>query len=94
MKNKVKPNKQGSKLPSIKHTQKEQGITLIAFAVTIILLILLAAVSIKAITGEESILKVSSNATEDYNILQYKEQIEQLRESIILKAEMTGEREL
>ena len=86
-----KPKKQGSKIPFIKHTQNEQGITLIALIVTIIILILLAAVSLKAITGEEGILKVSTDATEDYNILQYKEQIEQLRDSIILKYEMTGQ---
>ena len=90
MKN-TKPNKQGSKLPFINHTQNESGITLIALIVSIIILILLAAVSIKWVTGQEGILKVSSDATEDYNILQYKEQIENLRESIILKSEIAGE---
>ncbi|MCI9366626.1 MAG: hypothetical protein HFJ54_09165 [Clostridia bacterium] len=71
---------------------KENGITLIALIVTIVLLVVLTAVVIKGITGEEGIIEVSTTATEDYNILQYKEQIEALRESIILKAEVTGER--
>lgn len=59
MKDKCKPKKQGTKLPFISYTQKEGGITLITLIVSIIILILLAAVSIKAITGEESIIKVS-----------------------------------
>jgi len=73
------------------NNQTERGITLIALVVSVIILIILAVVSIKGLTGEESIIKVSETATEDYNILQYKEQIEQLRESIILKYEMSGE---
>lgn len=71
---------------------KENGITLIALIVSVIILIILATISLKAITGEESVIKVSSDATEDYNIIQYKEQIEQLRESIILRSEIAGER--
>jgi len=92
MKNKVKPNtNKAIKSPFISCTSKEQGITLISLIVAIIILIILAVVSIRGLTGEESIIKVSETATEDYNILQYKEQIEQLRESIILKSEISGE---
>ncbi|MCI9365951.1 MAG: hypothetical protein HFJ54_05230, partial [Clostridia bacterium] len=80
MKIKVKPN------------QNERGITVIALVITVILLIILTVVVIRGITGEESILKVSETATEEYNVLQYKEQIEALRENIILKYEITGER--
>ncbi len=92
MKNKVKPNKQGANPPFINHTQNERGITLIALIVMIILLVILTMVVIRGITGEEGIIEVSTTATEEYNILQYKEQIEALRENIILKYEMTGEK--
>jgi len=87
-----KPNKnKAAKWPFISCTSREQGITLISLIVAIIILIILAAVSIRGIAGEESIIRVSETATEDYNILQYKEQIEQLRESVILKSEISGE---
>ncbi|MCI9365638.1 MAG: hypothetical protein HFJ54_03350 [Clostridia bacterium] len=78
-------------MKNTKPNKSDRGITLIVLVVTVILLIILTVVSIRAIAGEEGIIRVSSEATEDYNILQYKEQIEQLRESIILKAEITGE---
>ncbi len=70
----------------INHTQKqEKGITLIALIIMVILLIILAMVSIKAVTGKEGILDSSSNIANEYVIQQYREQIEQLVSSIILK---------
>ena len=59
-----------------KPKQNDRGITVIALTITVILLIILTVVVIRGITGEESILKVSETATEEYNVLQYKEQIE------------------
>lgn len=91
MKIKVEPNSRGVVTPFINHTKKEQGITLIALAVMIVILLLLTAVVIKGITGEEAILKVSQTATNEHNIIQYKEQVSALRDSIILKYEMTGQ---
>ena len=69
----------------INRTQKQEGITLIALIIMVILLIILAMVSIKAVTGKEGILASSSNITNEYVIEQYREQIEQLVNSIILK---------
>ena len=65
--------------------QGEKGITLIALIIMIILLIILAMVSIKAVTGKEGILASSSNIANEYVVQQYREQIEQLAHSIILK---------
>jgi len=75
----------------VKPKQNETGITLIALIVTVILLLILSMVTIRSVTGEASVIKQSKTATEEYNILQYKEQIEQLRESIILEVEIAGE---
>jgi len=47
---KVKPINQGAKTPFILYNQKERGITLIALIISIIVLVILAAISIKAIT--------------------------------------------
>ena len=70
----------------INHTQKqEKGITLIALIIMVILLIILAMVSIKAVTGKEGILASSAQIGNEYIIQQYKEQLEQLVHSIILK---------
>lgn len=88
---KGKPNAKGVYTPFISHIKNERGITLIALAVAIIIMILLTAVVIKAITGEEAILKVSMEQTNEHNIIQYKEQVSALRDSIILKYEMTGQ---
>lgn len=70
----------------IKHTQKqEEGITLIVLIIMVILLIILAMVSIKAVTGKEGIIASSTTVANQYVIGQYREQIEQLVHSIILK---------
>ncbi len=76
----------------IKHTQKQEGITLIALIIMVILLIILAMVSIKALTGKEGILASSSNIANEYVIQQYGEQIEQLVHSIILKDSLIGKK--
>ena len=58
----------------------------------VILLIILAMVSIKALTGKEGILASSSNIANEYVIQQYGEQIEQLVHSIILKDSLIGKK--
>ena len=83
MKNREKPT---ALKGFINYTQKqEKGITLIALIIMIILLILLAMVSIKAVTGKEGIFSSSTNIANEHVIVHYKEQLEQLVNSIILK---------
>ena len=53
--------------------RKEQGITLIALVVTIVVLLILAAISISVLTGENGIIKQSQQAKEDTEIAEEKE---------------------
>ena len=60
----------------IKLKENEKGITLIALVITIIVLLILAAVSIAMLTGENGILKKASTAKEKHQISEAKEKIE------------------
>ncbi len=55
----------------------ENGITLIALLISIIILIILSSIAIRAIVGDESIFKSTETAADKYNIESYKEQIKQ-----------------
>ena len=57
--------------------QKERGITLIALIISIIVVVLLVAITIKSITGDDPIIGISANTVEDHKVVSYKEQIEQ-----------------
>ncbi len=54
---------------------KNKGITLIALVITIIVLLILAAVSIATLTGENGILNKAMRASEESKIERYKEEI-------------------
>ena len=60
----------------LKKWEKEKGITLIALVITIIVLLILAAVSIATLTGENGILTQATKAGEDTKNATEKEQIE------------------
>ena len=59
----------------IKLKESEKGITLIALVITIIVLLILAAVSIAMLTGENGILSKASNAKEKHLIAKYEEEL-------------------
>ena len=59
----------------IKLKEREKGITLIALVITIIVLLILAAVSIAMLTGKNGILSKASNAKEKHLIAQYEEEL-------------------
>ena len=59
----------------IKLKEKEEGITLIALVITIIVLIILASVGIAMLTGENGILKKASTAKERTLEAEYEEKI-------------------
>ena len=63
------------KLTHTKLKEREKGITLIALVITIIVLLILAAVSIAMLTGENGILSKASNAKEKHLIAQYEEEL-------------------
>ena len=56
--------------------KKNEGITLIALVITIVVLLILAGISIKALTGEKELIKETYNTTDQAQ-----------RESIIQKIE-------
>ena len=96
---KVRPNKNALMNGYINCTQKsrktckikeERGLTLIALIVMTIILVILSAVAIRGITGDEGIIVGTETATENYVIEQYREQIQQLVQSIILKDSLVG----
>ena len=58
-----------------KQKRKEQGITLIALVVTIVVLLILAAVSISMLTGENGIITQAQNSKEESEIGEEKEEI-------------------
>ena len=59
-----------------KNTRKEQGITLIALVITIIILLILAGITISAITGDNGIIRNTKNAKEETEIANEKEIVE------------------
>ena len=54
----------------------ENGITLIALVITIIVLLILAGVALSILTGENSIFRTTDSAVEQNNKAQVKEKIE------------------
>ena len=59
----------------MKKERTNQGITLIALVITIIILLILAGISIAMLTGENGLLTKSLKAKEEHLISQYKEEI-------------------
>ena len=55
---------------------KQNGITLIALVITIIVLLILASVSIAMLTGDNGILTMASKAKEQTEIAEEKEQVQ------------------
>ena len=54
---------------------KERGITLIALAITIIVLLILAGISITSLISDNGILKQAQNATEQHKIEEYRQEL-------------------
>lgn len=68
-----------------------KGITLIALVITIIVLLILAAVSIAMLTGEDGILKKASNAKEKHVMAQYEEELRMCVIDLKTDVEANGE---
>ncbi len=69
----------------------ERGITLIALLIMIIILVTLATVVIRALFGNESLIKTGTNAKEDYKYTYYGEQITQIVQGEIVSKSAIGE---
>ena len=57
----------------MRKTKKQTGITLIALAITIIILLILAGISIGVLTGENGLIKQSQSAKTQTEIAEEKE---------------------
>ena len=60
----------------MKRNEKEKGITLLALAITVIVLLILAGITIGAVTGDNGIIRNAQNAKEDTEIANEKEVVE------------------
>ena len=60
----------------MKRNEREKGITLLALVITVIVLLILAGITIGAITGNDGIIKNAQNAKEDTEIANEKEILE------------------
>ena len=65
--------------------REKRGITLVSLVVTIIILIILAAVSINLLFGENGILKISKDAKEDQNQARLLEKLELLKGPVLIE---------
>lgn len=65
--------------------KKEEGITLVALVITIIILIILAGISLNMILGENGIIGKTKTAKEETTIAQYKEKIDLVRAEVGIK---------
>lgn len=74
--------------------KSKNGITLIALVVTIIVLLILAAVSINAVVGENGIIKQAQNAKEETIIAKEKETISLAKGAIIARGEQVEQKNL
>lgn len=70
--------------------KKNNGITLIALVITIIVLLILAGVSIATLTGENGIITQATVASEKTNLEQLKEELEQSKSSINIDNILNG----
>ena len=67
--------------------RSESGITLIALLVMIIIIVILAGITIRALTGNEGLLSVAGEAAENYEITAKKEALDQaIRSEMIAQA--------
>ena len=69
-----------------KRITNAKGITLIALVITIIVLLILAGVTISALTGDSGILKNAEKAKEKINLTNAKEQVAIATQGALLKA--------
>ena len=79
--------------------QKEKGITLIALAVTIIVMLILAGVTITTLTGEHGIIKMAQEAKNKKDTAEKKEEknldeMEKLMDGIMADIEEPGRAEI
>ena len=53
----------------------ERGITLISLIITILIMVILAALVLRAVTGDNDLIGVTTEGAENYKVAEYKEMI-------------------
>ena len=53
----------------------ERGITLISLIITIVILVIISAIVIKTITGDNNLIATTTEGAENYKVAEYKEMI-------------------
>ena len=77
----------------MKFKENEKGITLIALAVTIIVILILAGVTIATLTSENGIVNQATSAKEKNNLAKIEEEIKLEYSNLILKKQLEGKLE-
>ncbi len=72
------------------HKNKELGITLIALVVTIVILVILAAIVLRTATGNTSLIDTSMDVATETEIAEYRSMLDQKVRSIIIDYSMKG----
>lgn len=71
--------------------KREGGITLIALVITILILVIISAIVIKTVTGDNDMLATTTSAADKYKISEYKEMISAQVTGVIQANMMKGE---
>ena len=69
----------------------EGGITLIALVMTIIIMVILAALILRTVTGDEPLIGVTTTATENYKIEEYREDLMREVVGVVQSSMIKGE---
>ena len=62
-------------MKKLKPKKLERGITLISLIITIIILVIISAILIKTVTGDNSLIATTTEGAENYKIAEYKEML-------------------
>ena len=74
----------------IKNTKEEKAITLIALVITIIVLLILAGVTISALSGDNGILTKAAQAKKASEMAEIKERAELIKQNMIIESKKEG----
>ena len=69
----------------------ERGITLISLIITIIIMVILAALILRAVTGDNDLIGATQEASENYKVAQYKEELIAEAMGVIQESMIKGE---
>ena len=78
-------------MKKLKPKNLEGGITLISLIITIVILVIISAIVIKTITGDNDLIATTTEGAENYKVQEYKEMITAEVTAIISENMIKGE---